>query len=140
MEYLVQPFSLTHSFLSMLHTYKHQRMKTHVSCNQYEINFSYSKDTHRTDLWNHPPMPYELWALRLSERIRNIYRSLQKAKNDRIKVYEETGVDPRFFDVVGYVYPFQLRQFHDFSFYQRIWLLLAICDTFLVSLQIFFNY
>jgi hypothetical protein len=50
------------------------------------------------------------------------------------KAQTQLGLDPVFFDVLGSnVNPLEKKQFHELSFYQRVWILRALCDHCLVS-------
>ncbi|CAG0880466.1 unnamed protein product [Cyprideis torosa] len=80
------------------------------------------------DIYNHPPMPYSYWSARLEERIREIYKAFFKLEKDRQKMFEQKGVEPKFFDVLGEHFPFRARKFHEMNYYQRAWLLLGFCD------------
>ena len=52
-----------------------------------------------------------------------------------LKAQYQLGLDPTFFDILGdHANPLEKKQFHELSFFQRVWILKALCDNCLVSL------
>lgn len=80
-----------------------------------------------------PPMPYAVWTSKLAARTQLWYRAFNREKGDTQRLLETIGVDPVFWSVVGERNPFERRLFHQFSFYQRVWMLKTLCDYLFVS-------
>ena len=52
-----------------------------------------------------------------------------------LKAQYQLGLDPTFFDILGdHANPLEKKQFHELSFFQRVWILKALCDNCLVGL------
>ncbi|XP_022086943.1 uncharacterized protein LOC110977272 isoform X2 [Acanthaster planci] len=81
----------------------------------------------RTRLGKKPPMPYKVWEARLREWVRGWYIVLDKLR-DPIKVYEKIGVPERFFEVLGPYFPLDKLQYHELTYYERVWVTKALCD------------
>ena len=45
----------------------------------------------------------------------------------------KTGVEEKFFQVVGRKNPMRRQKYHELTYYQRVWILKALCDYCLVS-------
>ncbi|CAG0894923.1 unnamed protein product [Cyprideis torosa] len=88
-------------------------------------------------------LSYSDWSERLEKRIEEIYEAFVKLKKDRRKMFEQKGVQSKFFDVLGEDFPFGFRarkfpfalvrarrfpKLHEMNYYQRAWLLLGLCD------------
>ena len=80
-----------------------------------------------------PPMPYKVWEARLREWIRGWYVVLEKL-DDPIKVYEKIGVPERFFGVLGTSFPLDRVQYHELTYYERVWIMKGLCDQLFVSI------
>ncbi|XP_038053395.1 uncharacterized protein LOC119725873 [Patiria miniata] len=81
----------------------------------------------RTRLGKKPPMPYKVWEARLREWVRGWYVVYNKL-GDPTKVYEKIGVPERFFEVLGPHFPLDRVQYHELTYYERVWIMKALCD------------
>ena len=79
-----------------------------------------------------PPMPYKVWEARLREWVRGWYHVLEKLE-DPTRVYEKIGVPERFFEVLGSSFPLDRVQYHELTYYERVWILKGLCDQLFVS-------
>ncbi|KAG1650418.1 hypothetical protein GQR58_028055 [Nymphon striatum] len=82
----------------------------------------------RTNLDKRPPMKYKIWQQKLKQRVIKWYRILKSKHNQPLSVFEQVGVEPAFFSVMGLVNPFESKDFHDLTFHQRLWMVKSLCD------------
>ena len=92
-----------------------------------------SSPQQRQKITEKPYMPYSVWARKLATKVFAWYKSYHKEKKNAEKIFENLGIDPRFWEVCGKKNPFDSYLFHEMTFYQRIWLLKSLCDYVAVS-------
>ncbi|XP_066582319.1 uncharacterized protein [Prorops nasuta] len=76
-----------------------------------------------------PPMPYEFWTNILTHKIRGWAKVFEGKHGDVVKVLETIGVEPEFWSVFPEATQNHVKDFEEFSFKQRVWLLKTVCDT-----------
>ncbi|XP_069569893.1 uncharacterized bromodomain-containing protein 10 [Brachyistius frenatus] len=81
----------------------------------------------RATLHRRPALPYRRWESELRQRVVGWYRAVG-ASHDQPRRAEQLGLCHQFFSTLGEVSPLEERPFHLLSFYQRVWLLKALCD------------
>ncbi|XP_057341023.1 uncharacterized protein LOC130678049 isoform X1 [Microplitis mediator] len=88
----------------------------------------------RSKLKKIPLMPYEFWTnYLLVHKVAQWYKVYQSKEQDSIKVFEAIGVEPEFWEIFPEVSSIGDRDFEEFNFKQRVWLLKTVCDTFMHS-------
>ncbi|XP_075228840.1 uncharacterized protein LOC142328739 isoform X2 [Lycorma delicatula] len=75
-----------------------------------------------------PPMPYSIWTTKLKIKVASWYRIYRNTGDQTLKVFEQIGVEPEFWLVMGETNPLNDCEFHELSFLQRVWLLKSLCD------------
>ncbi|KAI4502715.1 hypothetical protein M0802_001759 [Mischocyttarus mexicanus] len=83
-----------------------------------------------------PPMPYEFWTNILMHKLNNWYKHYQSKHMDIIKVLEIFGVEPEFWNIFPDPSLFAVKDFEEFSFKQRVWLLKSLCDSLVHSKKV----
>ena len=83
-----------------------------------------------------PPMPYRVWESKLKKRVGMWYHQARERHSgliNTLKAQYQLGLDPTFFDILGaHANPLEKKQFHELSFFQRVWILKGLCDNCLV--------
>ncbi|CAH1391776.1 unnamed protein product [Nezara viridula] len=87
-----------------------------------------SPQIHRTQLDVKPVMPYEIWTSRLKKRLDSWY-NLFHSTCDVIETFSSCGVEPLFWYSVGPVNPMIDHNFHELSFYKRVWIVKSLCNN-----------
>ncbi|OXU30353.1 hypothetical protein TSAR_015882 [Trichomalopsis sarcophagae] len=88
-----------------------------------------SPSTTKSKLQKVPPMPYEFWTNILTYKLRSWFKIYQTKRQDPVKVFDTLGVEPEFWTVFPDAAEIEGKDFQDFSFRQRVWLLKTVCDT-----------
>ncbi|XP_070707018.1 uncharacterized bromodomain-containing protein 10 isoform X2 [Pempheris klunzingeri] len=81
----------------------------------------------RATLHRRPALPYRRWESELRQRVMGWYRAVG-ASHDQPGRAEQLGLCHQFFNILGEVSPLEEKPFHSLPFYQRVWLLKALCD------------
>ncbi|XP_014286877.1 uncharacterized protein [Halyomorpha halys] len=87
-----------------------------------------SPQIHRAQLDVKPVMPYEIWTSRLKKRIDSWY-NIFYSTCDVIETFTNCGIEPLFWYTMGPVNPLVDKNFHELSFYKRVWLLKSLCNN-----------
>ncbi|KAL0266864.1 UNVERIFIED_CONTAM: hypothetical protein PYX00_009300 [Menopon gallinae] len=84
----------------------------------------------RAKLDRTPSMPYSIWSPLVTTRVISWYRAWHREGRNEQKVFEEIGVEPDFWKVLGPdVNPLDYYLFHELSLLQRVWVLKTLCDV-----------
>ncbi|XP_051786171.1 uncharacterized protein KIAA2026 isoform X2 [Erpetoichthys calabaricus] len=81
----------------------------------------------RGTLHRRPPLSYRQWEAALQQKVHGWYVFVANAR-DQIACAEQLGLCPLFFRVLGESSPLDEQPFHLLPFYQKVWLLKALCD------------
>lgn len=64
----------------------------------------------------------------------------QTKRQDPVKVFDSFGIEPEFWRVFPNAADIEGKDFLDFSFKQRVWLLKTVCDTAMVLILTLIRY
>lgn len=87
-----------------------------------------SNPQQRSCLDRKPAMPYKVWHCRLQGRIQSWYKTLQARDYRGDLVFQQLGIEAKFFKILGSDNPLNEKQFHELSFHQRVWCIKGLCD------------
>ncbi|XP_012266127.2 uncharacterized protein LOC105691897 isoform X1 [Athalia rosae] len=76
-----------------------------------------------------PPMPYEFWTNILMHKIKSWFKVYHVKHGDSVKILENTGVEPAFWQIFPDISEIEGKDFEELSFRQRAWLLKTLCDS-----------
>ncbi|XP_014207141.1 uncharacterized protein LOC106638489 isoform X2 [Copidosoma floridanum] len=85
--------------------------------------------TTKSKLHKVPLMPYTFWTNVLMYKLKNWFKIHQSKRENPLKTFDCLGVEPEFWKIFPDSNEIEGKDFQDFSFKQRVWLLKTVCDT-----------
>ncbi|KAJ8686887.1 hypothetical protein QAD02_022681 [Eretmocerus hayati] len=76
-----------------------------------------------------PPMPYKFWTNIMMYKLKCWFKVYHSKHRDAVKVLDTLGIEPEFWTIFPNAEDIEGKEFQDFSFKQRVWLLKTACDT-----------
>uniref|UniRef100_A0A1B6DQB7 Bromo domain-containing protein n=1 Tax=Clastoptera arizonana TaxID=38151 RepID=A0A1B6DQB7_9HEMI len=73
-------------------------------------------------------MSYTIWTSKLNHQVSQWYEVFENNDSDLAKIFEDIGIDPHFWSVMGEENPFNKYKFHELSLLKKVWLLRSLCD------------